>query len=175
MKKLRYLQGALLILLAGMAVSCTSLTSDRAAARFRDGELADVVVRFYAWNSIQIMRPDTREDGFLPLLNRETVTQKLDQATISHGLAVIVFGSMFSNAEEAQLIQDWNMLLQQRGFKRIVLLRAGFKDKIDGLPIVSDSAMSAAHDKSARYAATFAALTPAAGADAANSPGRPGR
>jgi len=171
----RYLQGAFLVLLTATAVSCSSLTSENAAVRFRDGAWANVVVRFYGWDSIQIMRPDVREDGFLPMLNRENVTEKLDQTIVQHDLAVVVFGYMHTNAEEVQLIRDWNTLLQERGFKRVVLLRAGFKDKIDGLPIVSDSAMSAAHDEPEKYAATLAALSAPVGANVAYPSGSPVR
>ena len=134
-----------------------------------------MVVRFYSWNSIQIVQPDIREGGFLPVLDRESVTRKLDETKIEPDLAVVVLGQMFSNAQQDEVIRSWNSIFAERGFRRVVLVREGFKNKIDGLLILHDSAMGAAHDEPGKIAATFAALPAAAGANVAYSPSGPGR
>jgi hypothetical protein len=158
-------------LLAGLATSCASFQQTATAPRFYEGAAADVVVRFYAWDSINIMRPDVRENGFLPLLDRDGAVRKLERPDIGRGLAVVVLGNLLTSAQESELIRDWDALLIERGFRRVVLLRAGSKDKINGLLVVHDSAMAAANDERTRVAETFAAVTSPAGADVAHPSG----
>jgi hypothetical protein len=159
---------------ATLLASCGSLAPEATTGRgrFHEATSADLVLRFYSWDSIHMTRPDTRENGFLPLLNRENLAGQLDRPDLGHDLAVVVMGFMFSNAQESELFHDWKTLLDERGFRRIVLLRAGFKNKIDGLPILYDSAMAAAYDDHARVTTTVAALPAAAGANVADPSGR---
>lgn len=139
----------LLASVAALLASCSSVSSDGTGtrARFHDGASANVVVRFYGWDLIQIIRPDTRENGFLPLLNRASVVRELGRPDIGRDLAVVVMGSLYSLDQETQLFQDWKALLAGRGFRRLVMVRAGHKDEIDGLIIVRDSALAAPDDK----------------------------
>jgi hypothetical protein len=168
MKKIKFLRWFTLTTAAGLAASCSTMPVDDMtyAPRFHEGADADVVVRFYSWKAIQVLRPDIREDGFLPLLDRNTVGEKFDRPGLGRNLAVVVVGYMFTKAEEADLVGYWNTLLRERGFRRVVLVRAGFKNEIDGLPIVHDSAMSAAHEPPVPSAAPVARFASAAGADA---------
>ncbi len=163
----------LLASVAGLLTSCSSLPPEATTSygRFREAASADCVVRFYSWDTIQITHPDTRENGFLPLLNREDVRRQLARSDLELDLAVVVVGFMFSTAQESALLQDWNTLLRERGFRRIVMLRAGFRDQIDGLPVLYDSVMAAAHDDESKYAATIAALPASARANVAYPPG----
>jgi len=173
MKKFQYLRWVLLASVVALMPSCSSVFPDGAGtrARFHDGAAANVVVRFYSWDLIHMTRPDTRENGFLPLLNREGVAHELGRPDVGRDLAVVVMGYLYSIDQEAQLFQDWKALLGERGFRRVVLVRAGHRDEIDGLIIVRDSAIAAANDEQRTVAATFAALPAAAGADVADSSG----
>jgi hypothetical protein len=173
MEKLKYFRWMLLASMAGLLASCSSLTPEATTARgrFHEEASADLVLRFYSWDSIHMTRPDTRENGFLPMLNRESVAFQLDRPDLRRDLAVVVMGFMFSTAQESALFQNWQTLLGDRGFRRVVLVRAGFKNKIDGLPILYDSAMAAAYDNQSKVTATVAALPAAARADVADSPG----
>lgn len=175
MNNIRFQRALLLVLLSGLLVSCGSLSTAKKGARFHDGASANVVVRFYDWDSIHIVRPDVREGGYLPLLDRDGVARTLGHVNVGNDLAVVVLGYMLSNAQEAEMIGFWNTLLREHGFRRVVMLRAGFKDEIDGLLIVHDSAMTAAHDQSGKGAATFAALPTPVGADVAHPSGGPVR
>jgi len=173
MKGLKLFRWLLLTLTAGLLVSCGSLTPEatKARGRFREGASANLVLRFYSWDSIHMTRPDTREGGFLPLLNREGVARKLDRPDLGHDLAVVVMGFMFTAAQEKALFHDWEAMLSEHGFRRVVLLRANLKKEIDGLPILYDSAMAAAYDDQHKFAATFAALPASVGANVADSSG----
>ncbi|MFM2294874.1 MAG: hypothetical protein RLZZ350_1287 [Verrucomicrobiota bacterium] len=129
--------------------------------RFRDSKSADLVVIYYAEKSIFITKPDTRENGFLPLLSRENVSEYLVRPEIGRGLGVIIIGQMTTDAEQTALMDDWQTQLSQRGFRRIVCLRAGASDeRIDGLPILRDSAIASRADEAAP-AQTVAAITSA--------------
>lgn len=108
-----------------------------------------------------------RENGFLPLLDRDAVARRLDRLDSGRDLAVVVMGFMFTSVQESALFHDWNSLLSGHGFRRVVVVRASFKKGIDGLPVLYDSAMAAAHDDSNKFAATLAALPPAARANVA--------
>lgn len=176
MRKLQKLRWLLLASVAGLGSSCGTLSplDTSGGARFHDEATTDVVVRFYSWNSIQIVQPDIREGGFLPVLDRESVTRKLDETRIEPDLAVVVLGHMLSNAQQAEVIRSWNTIFAERGFRRVVLVREGFKNSIDGLLILHDSAMGAAHDEPRKFAATVAALPATAGANVAYSSGGPG-
>jgi hypothetical protein len=177
MKKLVYLRWMLLASVAGLLTSCSSLDPEATSTRgrFRDGAAANLVVRYYSWDSIHIMRPDTRENGFLPSLNREGVVRQLARPDLERDLAVVVMGFMFSKAQETALFHDWESLLGEHGFRRVVLVRAGSKNEIDGLPILYDSARAAAYDDQTKLAASVTALPAAARADVANSSSRPVR
>jgi hypothetical protein len=175
MKKLQCFRWMLLASMAGLLASCSSLAPEAKTShgRFNEAASANLVLRFYSWDSIHMTRPDTRENGFLPLLDRESVTRELGRPDLGHDLAVVVMGFMFTAAQELELFHDWKaFLVGERGFRRVVLVRASFKNEIDGLPVLFDSAMAAAYDDQPKVAATVAALPAAVGADVADSPGR---
>jgi hypothetical protein len=174
MEKLKYLRWLLLASVAGLLVSCSSVApkATTSRSRFHEGASANLVLRFYSWDSIHMTRPDTRENGFLPLLDRASVTRQLGRPDLQRDLAVVVMGFMFTAAEESALFHDWKaFLVDERGFRRVVLVRASFKNEIDGLPILYDSAMAAAYDDQPKVAATIAALAATARADVADSSG----
>jgi hypothetical protein len=157
---------ALILLL--LSTSCS--TTGQSHSFFRDGKKADVVLHFYRWDTIYMTRPDTRQSGFLPVLSRAQIERELRHRALPRNVAVVVIGHSYSPAQINTLTQEWKNLLGEQGFRRFILLRAGPDFKIDGLPVVEDSAISSADDKPGRTA-SFAALPPAAGADAAHSPG----
>jgi hypothetical protein len=175
MEELKYLRWMLLASVAGLLVSCSSLAPEATTSRgrFHEYASANLVLRFYSWDSIHMTRPDTRENGFLPLLDRESVTRQLGRPDLGRDLAVVIMGFMFTAAQESALFHDWeSLLVGERGFRRVVVVRASFKNRIDGLPILYDSAMAAAYDNQPKVAATVAALPAALGADVADSSGR---
>lgn len=163
-----------------LAAALASLTScsltppepDGSARRFtkEEADATDLIIRFYGWKSIQIIRPDTREGPFLPLFDREGAVTKLSQLRMRQNLAVVVLGSMFSKTEEQEIIRQWHQIVGARGFQRLVLLRAGFKDDIHGLRVVYDSAMNRADAPTALVpvADGVAQIATATGADAAH-------
>jgi hypothetical protein len=154
------LQTALLTAMAGLAVSCASLAPEAACPRFREAAAADFVLIYNSDESIFVTKPDTRENGFLPLLSRKDIPGQLEQYAPARHLAVVVIGKM-SRPDQAALIQDWQTWLQARGFRRFVCLQAGYNDQIAGLPILHDSAMAMNHVETGNQPTVVATLTPA--------------
>jgi hypothetical protein len=144
MKAMNCVRLAVLTFFVCFVVSCAHppvLEADT-LPRFHEGAAADVVVRFSRWNTIFILRPDTRQGGFLPIFNREDVAHWVDRPDIRHDLAVVLVGFSYSPEQEEELFSAWKSLLGEHGFRRIVMLRAGLNNKIDGLPILHDSAIA---------------------------------
>ena len=127
-----------------LVVSCAhvSETTTSTPQRFRDGDTADLVLRFYSWDSIYVMRPDSREDGFLPLFSRASISQQLDRPDIKRDLVVVVLGYLYSRDQQADILRDWKSLLDERGFRRVVFLRGTGHKTIDGLPVLRDTAVA---------------------------------
>ncbi len=115
-----------------------------------------------------MLRPDSREGGFLPILNREDIERELKNQAVNRDLAVVVMGFLFSPDLEMRYVGEWDAFLSSQGFKRVVVLRTGASRDIDGLLVIHDSAIAAAHDKS-WVTAPLAALPTAIGAHAADS------
>ena len=120
---------------------------------------------------MQMIWPDTRENGFLPLLDRAGVARELSRPGLGRNLAVVVVGHLYTPDQEAQMFHDWTALLTGPGFQRLIFLRAGSNSNIDGLIIVRESAIAQANDERRKVVATFAALPAATRADVANSSG----
>lgn len=143
-------------------------TSSDVGRRFHESASADLVLRFSRWDNIRMMVPDSREDGFLPILTKSDVDTRLKGFGGEKRLAVVVFSLQLPN--EPDLIRDWESLLKGRGYQRVVILRTDGGKSIDGLLIAHDSDIAAAHDE--KRPRTFSALSPAFGADVANPSGR---
>jgi hypothetical protein len=173
MNKLKIFRWLLLASVTGLLASCSSMSPNAktSRARFHEGDSANLVLHFYSWDTIHMTRPDSRENGFLPLLDREGIARKIERRDLQRDLAVVVMGFMFTKDQESALFQDWRTLLGEHGFRRVVMLRASLKKEIDGLPVLYDSATTAAYDNQSKVAATFAALPASAGANVADSSG----
>jgi hypothetical protein len=129
-------------------------TGPQAAApkRFHEDATTDLILRFNRWDTIHMLRPDTRQAGFLQILTRADVERELKTVSMGQNLAVVVVGFLLSQQQEAELAREWDSLLMGHGFRRVVLLRAGSKKDIDGLIIVHDSSIAAGHEKPATTA-----------------------
>ena len=160
-------------------VMCVVLTGCETTApqvdnrpRFYDTASASVILRFNRWDTINMLRPDTREGGFLPIFNRVDIERELKQQRTDRRLAVVVFGFLFPPDIEAQYAQEWDALLSEQGFTRVVILRAGLARDTDGLLVVHDSSIGGGHEQTAVAAAKSAVLPTTARANAANSSSR---
>lgn len=158
------------LILTGCETTPQSKADNR--PRFYETAQADVILKFSRWDTIHLLRPDSREEGYLPILTRADVERELKTRHLNRELAVVVLGFLFSPVLEAQVADEWQALLSAQGFKRVVLLRTGASRTTDGLLIIHDSGIAGRHDVPPTAAPPIAALPTAAGADAADSSGR---
>lgn len=168
---------AALLCAVGFLVSCSAPSAHRANSPrlFREEKAADVVLHFYQWDAIYLMKPDSRQDGFLPLLSSERIAEEVNRRAIGRDLAVVLVGFVHDTDPNGPVVRKWTLLLTEQGFRRVVILRAGVgKGRgIDGLPILHDSAIAQAHEPPVKSARPLAALPAPVGAHAAHPSGHP--
>lgn len=109
--------------------------------RFREAAYVNVVLEFMRWDSIMITRPEIRENGFLQLYSRDNLSPLLAGPQVGHELAVVKIGWTYQDEQLAQVVTDWKTLLSSCGFRRVVCVRAGPDNRIDGLPIIDDTTL----------------------------------
>ena len=132
-------------LLCSLASGCaTQAPLQTAVTRFHEEASANLMVRFNRWDTIYVIRPDTREGGFLPIFTRADFEAKLNSEPMEHELAVVVLGFLNSATQELGLVREWSALLSQHGFRRVVVLRAGAGKSFDGLGVIYDSRRTSA-------------------------------
>ena len=158
-----------LLVLAALVVSCASTSPQTASRRFTEGNSVTLVLRFYSWSSIYMTRPDTREGGFLPLMGRDEIAREVVRRDVPRDLAVVTIGSTYSPDQLKLLARDWKQFLAAQGFRRVVILRSGFKQEIDGLIVVADSAIADANETPEKIPRALATVPATAGTDVANS------
>lgn len=129
----RFVLGAAFLTLAWFTSSC-------ATNSFKEASAVNLELRFYRWDSICITKPDTRESGFVPVLNVAEVIEEIRQRNLSRDLAVVVVGTGYNETQSAQIAAEWNKRLGEQGFRRVVILRGNDGMKIGGLPIIADFA-----------------------------------
>ncbi len=157
--KTRELAIVILLIAALLATSC-------ATTGFKDARRTDLELRFYTWDSISITKPDTRENGFMPVYQVSELSERLARLNVPRELAVVVVVNNYDEKQAAGIGAKFKNHLGAQGFKRVVALRGGDQMPIAGLPIAFDSAISSGHGQPGF---TDAAPPTAAGADVANS------
>lgn len=131
------------ISLAPLFLSACATTTPR-QAHFHQQDSCDAIVRFSSWDLITINKPDTREQGFLPLYKQPQAEQVLARTDVGRNLAVVICGSLFSLREEANLQEKWAGIFGGLGYQRVIFLRAGFHDQVNGLPIIREMPLGGA-------------------------------
>ncbi len=149
----------ILPVLALLATSC-------ATTGFREAKHTNLELRFYTWDSISIAKPDTRENGFVPVYKLSELPEQLARLNVPRELAVVVVVNNYDEKQAATIGEKFKGHLVAQGFKRVVALRGSDTKPIAGLPIAFDSAISSGHGQP-RF--TDAPTPSAVGADAANT------
>ncbi len=153
------LVSALLLLIANFCLN-TPQTAIAGNARFHESKSVDVALLYSDWKTILLTKPDSHEDGFYPILTRDNVAAKINQYSTGHDLAVVTINDVkdMTLQKQAAVIHDWETLLGNCGFHRVVFLSAGQSNKIDGLPILHDSVIAGVRDDSTKTFATAATV-----------------
>lgn len=123
-----------------MLVSCAQTPRvAQTGPRFHEFTAADVVFRCYRWEHVNIAHPTYREDGFMIQVSANQLEPALERLRVGRNMAVVVLGWGYNQEDLDRLTTDWCAVLRGHGFKRIVCLRAGGQNQVDGLPIITDT------------------------------------
>ncbi len=140
--------GVLAILLFTSCSSVQSVTRSGEvrpkAHRFHEETQTDMIVRFAGWNSIRILRPDTTEDGFIPVFNWEESQRVLAKPEIGRNLAVVVCGFGYRPDDEAKQQSRWASVLSELGYRRVTFVRMGRGGRLNGWAILKDERLDRA-------------------------------
>lgn len=127
--------------------------SSCAVGGFKEASAVNLELRFYRWDSVCIAKPDTRENGFIPVLNAGEVALEIEKLKVPRGLATVVIGTGYSEVQAARIASEWNKRLGAQGFRRVVALRGNDGMKINEMSVIADFAV-AARDEGNRLALT---------------------
>ena len=111
-------------------------------ARFHQQEECDAIVHFSSWELVTIKKPDTREDGFLPLYRFAEAEKVLQRQNSSRRLAVVICGTFLSKDQEEELQQRWAASFGALGYQRVVFLRAELGERVNGLAVIRDMVLA---------------------------------
>lgn len=137
---------ALLVLLAGLFVltGCKSAPNPLSRyQRFHEAEYAGAVIKHDSWDYNFVLQPPVTDAGFRRILKAEDVGGVVRNHATSRYLAVILLGWQYSPEDHRRMGERWNELLRAEGFERVVCLKTTSETKLNGCPIVYDSAMAA--------------------------------
>jgi hypothetical protein len=124
--------------LASLLPSSCASTPGHSHARFHDQDNCDAIVLFSSWDLITISKPDTRENGFLPLYRFAEAQKVLARPDFPHRLAAVICGALRSDSQEANLRKKWADLFTELGYQRVVFLEAGSRGQVNGLAVIED-------------------------------------
>ena len=130
--------------LAALLLSSCASAPSQSHARFHDQADCDAIVLFSSWDLITISKPDTRENGFLPLYHFAEAQKVLARPDYPHHLAVVICGALRSDSQEADLRKKWTDLFTELGYQRAVFLEAGSRGQVNGLAVIEDRQLGGA-------------------------------
>lgn len=106
--------------------------------RFKDAKSVNVAIRFYQWNSLCIIQPEYRDDGFLRFVKPDGLAIAFDNLHVQRDTAVVLMGWNYDPRDIAKFFEEWKTILAGHGFRRVVCLRDNDSTKFNGLPILHD-------------------------------------
>jgi len=130
--------------LAALLLSSCASAPSQSHARFHDQADCDAIVLFSSWDLITISKPDTRENGFLPLYHFAEAQKVLARPDYPHRLAVVICGRLRNDSQEADLRKKWTDLFTELGYQRAVFLEAGSRGQVNGLAVIEDRQLGGA-------------------------------
>lgn len=117
-------------------------TGAETGARFHDASSANVVLRFTSWDYTFLVQPEFREDGYYRQLRHDDIAPTIKELNVPHDLAVVTVGWGWTPEQLRTITAEWESMLANCGFRRVVVIRATMNSQIDGALIVDDSLAS---------------------------------
>lgn len=138
--KTRWLTAPALLAISTLFVSCASTpTVTDTRPRFREAGTADIVIRQYRGQRINLTQPEYRENGFFVQLSPQELGTTFSRLHIKRDFAVVVLEWTHGQEDVNQIVADWKSRLHSEGFRRVVCLQADDPVKVNGLPILDDT------------------------------------
>lgn len=145
-----------IITISVLSVLTLLATSCATNSGFKEAKATDLEIRFNTWDSITISKPDTREAGFIPVLQLSELGDEIAKLGIGRELAVVVVVRNYDDAQAASIGAKMKGHLAAHGFKRVVAVRGNEVVPIAGLPVAFDSAIQLANGQNSFSSASAA-------------------
>lgn len=129
---------ALLLLTLPLSLTSCATSSASKAAKFREENTASFVIRYNSDNTIFRLKPDGHEGPFQRIFTRKEIVDFDSKRKGDRNLAVIIIGFNRVEEVERQIKQGWILTLAEMNYRRVVFLRFGEEETINGLTIIED-------------------------------------
>ncbi len=146
------LPGALLLL-----TSCATRPKTAQGPKFYEESAANLVIRYSSDRAIYRLKPDGHEGPFYQIFSRQQVCEADAQREGQRDLAVVLIGYQWTPELDRQVKQGWVDNLTKLNYRRIVILRSGDSDQVNGLRVVEDRQIAQVATKPAEIGLVSAA------------------
>jgi len=136
-RKVRLLLLVLPVALALLS-SCASSPESAPSPKFFESAAADLVIRYSSDQAIFRLKPDGHDGTFYHIYSRKQLCDEDAARAGQRNLAVVLIGYQWTPQLDEQLRQSWVDSLSKLNYRRVVILRSGDSDQVDGLRVLDD-------------------------------------
>ena len=127
------LPGALLLL-----TSCATSPKTAQGPKFYEETAANLVIRYSSDHAIFRLKPDGHQGPFYQIFTRQQLCEADARRVGQRDLAVVLIGWQWTPELDRQIKQGWVDSLGKLNYRRVVILRSGDSDQVNGLRVVED-------------------------------------
>jgi len=118
--------------------SCATNPEVAEGPKFYEADAANLVLRYSSDKAIFRLKPDGRDGSFYHIYNRQEICELDAKRAGQRDLAVVLIGYQFTPELDRQIKQSWVNTLSKLNYRRVVILRCGQNDQVNGLHVVED-------------------------------------
>jgi hypothetical protein len=129
-----------LLALAGILALATSCATNQQAAgpKFYEESAANLVIRYASDQAIFRLKPDGHDGPYYHVFNRQQLCEADARRAGQRDLAVVLIGWQWTPELDQKVKQGWVDSLAKLNYRRVVILRAGETDQVNGLRVIED-------------------------------------
>jgi hypothetical protein len=130
-----------LLALAGVLVLATSCATSPKTAhgpKFYEENSANLVIRYSSDQAIFRLKPDGHDGPFYHIFTRQQLCEEDAVRVGKRDLAVVLIGYQWTPELDRQVKQGWVNTLTKLNYRRVVILRSGDSDQVNGLRVEED-------------------------------------
>jgi hypothetical protein len=121
-----------------LTTSCATTSQTAEGPKFYEANSANLVLRYSSDRAIFRIKPDGHEGSFYHIFTRQEICEADAKRAGQRDLAVVLIGYQFTPELDRQIKQGWMDTLSKLNYRRVVILRSGDSDQVDGLRVVED-------------------------------------